>query len=307
MDTGGGARQVKRRERLLGIALMCAAVLCFSGIDASAKFLNQSLHPVFVTWIRYVVSVALISLFLNPVATPRLMRTSRLGLQSIRSVLLFASTILNFLALQYLQLTETISIQFSTPLLVALLAGPLLGEWVGRKRLIAVAVGFCGVLIITRPGLGGMHPAALLCLLSSVCYSLYNIITRVLARHDSAATTLVYSGLAGLILITPAVPLVWTVPTQPIVWIAMVAIGVFGSVGHGLLILAHARAPAPVLAPFIYTQILWSITLGYVMFGDLPDRWTLIGGTVVILSGLYLILRERPPLPPAEAAADRPG
>ena len=182
---------------------------------------------------------------------------------------------------------------FATPFIVALLAGPMLSERVGPRRLAAIGVGFVGVLIITRPGLGGMHPAALLCVIAAVCYALYGISTRVLAAHDSSATTMFYSGIAGVVLMTPALPAIWTTPPSPLVWGVMLLMGAFGALGHWLLILAHARAPAPLLAPFIYTQIVWMLALGYAIFGDLPDRWTLIGAAVVIASGLYLLYRER--------------
>jgi drug/metabolite transporter (DMT)-like permease len=122
-----------------------------------------------------------------------------------------------------------------------------------------------------------------------------------LAAYDSSATTLFYSGIAGVVLVTPIVPFVWTTPHDPLVWVMMLAVGAWGGFGHWLLILAHARAPAPVLSPFIYTQIVWMIALGYLVFGDLPDRWTLIGAAIVIASGLYLLYRERgrAPSPPA--------
>lgn len=282
------------RDRLIGIALMCGALACFTGLDASAKWLGgQGLDPLLVTWARYTFAVVLATLFVNPWTTPGVTRTTRPWLQLGRSVLLLLSTVLNILALRYLQLTETMAIQFTTPLLVALIAGPMLGEWVDRRRLIAIVVGFLGILVITRPGLGDMHPAALFSVGATVCYAFYNISTRILAAHDSSATTMFYSGLAGVLLVTPVLPYVWTTPASPLVWAVLVAIGAFGALGHWLLILAHARAPAPVLAPFIYTQLVWMAGAGYLLFGDVPNRWTLAGAMIVIGSGLYLLSRER--------------
>jgi drug/metabolite transporter (DMT)-like permease len=291
----------ERRRRLVGIALMCGAVLSFSFLDASAKWLNRTLDPMLTVWVRYIGSVVFVSLFVNPWTTPGVTRTRRPWLQAGRSLLLLASTALNFIALQYLQLTETVSIIFATPLLVALLAGPLLGEWAGPRRLAAIGVGFIGILIVTRPGFG-LHPAALLSLTGAVCYALYSVATRVLAGYDSSATTMFYSGLAGVLLVTPIVPWVWAVPDSGLVWMMMIVVGACGAFGHWLLILAHARAPAPVLSPFIYTQIAWMIVLGFLLFGDLPDRWTLAGSAIVIASGLYLLYRERVrAAPPARA------
>jgi drug/metabolite transporter (DMT)-like permease len=282
-----------RRQRAVGIALICGAIVSFSCLDASAKWLNQSLDPILTVWVRYIGSIVFVSLFVNPWTTPGVTRTRRPWLQAGRSVLLLGSTALNFFALQYLQLTESVSIMFATPLLVALLAGPLLGEWAGPRRLAAIAVGFLGVLVVTRPGLGGLHPAAFLSLGGAVCYALYSITTRMLAGADSSATTMFYSGMAGVLLVTPLVPLVWSLPDAALGWMLMIVIGACGAFGHWLLILAHARAPAPVLAPFIYTQIVWMIILGFLVFGDLPDGWTLAGSAIVIASGLYLLHRER--------------
>jgi drug/metabolite transporter (DMT)-like permease len=283
----------ERRQRLLGIGLMCAALLCFSCLDATAKWLNRSVDPMLTVWWRYAASVILVSFLINPWTEPGMLRTNRLGLQIVRSVLLFLSTAANFVALQYLQLAETISIMFSTPLMVALLAGPVLGEWIGPRRLIAIGFGFIGVLIVTRPGLGTMHPAILLSVAGSVCYAFYAITTRILAAHDSSRTTMVYSGLAGVALMTPALPWIWSSPASPATWLLLLSLGFYGAFGHWLLILAHARAPAPILSPFIYTQIVWMLALGYFIFGDWPDAFTLVGASVVIASGLYLLYRER--------------
>jgi len=283
----------ERRRRLIGIALMCGALICFSLLDATAKWLNREMDPLLTVWWRYTSSVALVSLFINPWTHPGVLRTRRPWLQVGRSLLLFVSTALNFFALQYLQLAETMSIMFATPLLVALLAGPILGEYIGPRRLAAVTVGFLGVLVITRPGLGAMHPAALLSVAGAFAYAFYAISTRMLAASDSARTTMVYSGLAGVALMTPLLPFLWRSPSSPWIWLMVVALGAYGAFGHWLLILAHARAPAPVLSPFIYTQIVWMLALGYLLFGDWPDAATLVGAGIVIASGLYLLYRER--------------
>jgi drug/metabolite transporter (DMT)-like permease len=293
-------------RRLLGILLMCAAVACFACTDASAKWLNRSVDPILTTWARYVSSMVLVSAVLNPWTVPGLTRTTRPALQGARSVLLLASTAFNFFAVNYLQLTQTIAIQFASPFVIALLAGPLLGEWVGRQRLAAICIGFCGVLIVARPGFGGLPPAAFLSLAGTIAYSLYVIATRMLASHDRSSTTLFYSGLAGVVLVTPVLPFVWSTPTSPTVWIMLGAIGAFAAIGHWLLIIAHALAPAPVLSPFLYTQIIWMGLLGYGLFGDIPDRWTVIGAVLVVASGLYLLVRERRRLPTQPAPEATP-
>ncbi len=191
---------------------MCAALLCFSLLDASAKWLNREVSPLLTMWWRYMASVVLVSAFINPLTQPGVLRTRRPVLQAVRSVLLFLSTATNFFALQYLQLAETISITFATPLLVALLAVPLLGERIGPRRFAAILVGFAGVLVVTRPGIGTMHPAVLISVAGAVAYAFYAIVTRLLAGSDSSQTTLTYSGVAGVVILTPLLPWTWSTP-----------------------------------------------------------------------------------------------
>jgi drug/metabolite transporter (DMT)-like permease len=283
----------QRRQRLIGISLMCGAVALFACLDATGKYLLRYMDPLQIVWARYFGAFLLAFIFLNPITKPKMMTTTRPFLQIGRSALLLGSTALNFFALRYLQLDEALAILFSTPFLVALLCGPLLGEWVGWRRWTAIGVGFLGVLLVARPGFGGLHPAALLSLGSAMCYALYAISTRVLARTDSSETTLFYSNLVGAVAMLPVIPFVWTTPDSAFVVLLMVLIGALGSGGHYLLICGHRLAPASTLAPFIYTQMVWTTTLGFLVFGQVPQRWTIIGGLVVVSSGLYLLNRER--------------
>ena len=208
-------------------------------------------------------------------------------------MLLLSSTLCNFAALRYLQLDEAIALVFSTPFFVAALSGPILGEWVHWRRWTAIAIGFLGVLVVTRPGFASFHPAALFSLSSAGFYALYSIMTRILARTDSNATTLFYSNLVGAVALIPALPFIWTKPTNALVIGLMIGTGAAGGFGHYLLIAAHRLAPAAVLSPFIYTEIVWVSLLGFLVFRDLPSRWTLAGAAIVIGSGLYLFYRER--------------
>jgi drug/metabolite transporter (DMT)-like permease len=283
----------RRNDRLIGIALMAGALFFFSCLDATAKYLNQHMHPGQVVWARYASAFFLMLIFINPWRYPRLFETAKTTHQLSRGLLLLGSTALNFVALQYLQLDQTVAIIFSTPFFVALLAGPILGERMGPRRWIAICVGFLGVMVVIRPGLGGLHWAAALSLIGAVCYAIYNIWTKILSRYDTTETTLFYGNLVGFAAACPILPLVWTTPTDPLAILGMVCIGGFGTFGHYLLIRAHALAPAGVLAPFIYTQIVWMVAFGWLFFGQLPDVWTLAGSGVVIASGVYLLHRER--------------
>jgi len=290
---------------MVAIGLICAAVFLFSMLDTSAKWLGQSMNPLQVVFARYAGSMVLVFILINPWTRPGVLRTKKPVLQWVRSLLLLGSTAFNFVALLYLQLAETVSIMFAGPLLVALASGPMLGEWPGPRRLVAIGVGFIGVLVVTRPGFGTMHPASLLIMAGCVCYVFYSISTRMLAGHDSPETTMVYSGAAGTLATLPLLPWIWETPQSATTWAVMVAVGVFGGLGHWLLILAHRLAPAMVLAPFIYSQIIWMLLFGWFVFGQWPDRWTLVGAGIVIASGLYLLYRERVRHVPAEAASAR--
>jgi drug/metabolite transporter (DMT)-like permease len=283
---------LQRCQRLTGIALMCCAVASFSCLDATGKYLNHHMATTQVVWARYFFASFLTFLFSNPIKHRGLMRTSRPFMQTGRSALLLLSTVLNLFALRWLQLDEALSIIFATPFLVAVLCVPLLGEHVGWRRWTAIIVGFCGVLVVARPGFGGLHPAALLSLGGTVCYAFYVISTRVLSRTDSNETTQFYTNLVGAVGMTLIVPFVWAPPDSILVAVLMVLIGGLGGGGHYLLIWAHRLAPASTLAPFIYTQMVWTTTLGFLVFGDVPHRWTVVGGVIVISSGLYLLHRE---------------
>jgi drug/metabolite transporter (DMT)-like permease len=283
----------QRRQRLIGIALMCGAVALFAVLDTTAKYLNTQMDSLEIAWARYTSAFVLTLIVSNPFTHTKLLRTASLKLQLTRSVLLVASTVLNFLALRWLQLDEVLSIIFTFPFIVAIASGPLLGEWIGWRRWCAIGFGFAGVLVITRPGFGGMHPAALLSLAATICYGLYAVITRIVSRVDSNQTTLFYANFIGALVMLPIIPFVWQTPGNWTIALMLIATGVLGSLGHFFLISGHKLAPAAVLSPFIYTQLIWVVILGYLVFDHVPTQWTMAGAAMVIGSGLYLLYRER--------------
>lgn len=283
------------RDRLTAVGLMCVAVVIFSLLDATGKYIVGTLQvPVLqAAWLRFA-GQALVSLvFLTQLSLPHLLRTAKPGHQLLRSGFMLGATVFNLAAMRHLQLDQTITIFFLTPLVVAALAGPLLGEWVGWRRLLAILTGFVGVVLVMRPGFGGIHWAVMLSFAAMLSYSLYNISTRYLAAHDPSEVTQFYSPLAGVLMLLPFAIATWQWPPSALAWLLLLALGLLGSVGHWLLILAHKRAPVSVLAPFVYLGLPSMTVLGYVIFGDVPTLWTLAGGGVVIGSGLYLLHRER--------------
>ncbi len=279
-------------NRLIGIGLMCLTFLCFTGLDTTAKWLNHSIPTIQIVWARYSFSVVLVLLIINPKTKPGVLTTKKPLVQIIRSLLLLLSTLANFVALNYLQLAQTTTIALATPLLVSALSGPLLGESVPRDRFIAIGIGFLGVVSVARPGFGGMHPVAILSILGMCCYAGYALMTRFLVGHDQTETTLVYSGLVGAVILSFGLPFFWESPPDLATWALMLSMGLYAAVGHFFLITAHRFAPAYVLSPFMYTQLGWMTLSGYLVFGDVPDSFTIAGGVIIVLSGLYLIFQE---------------
>jgi drug/metabolite transporter (DMT)-like permease len=246
-----------------------------------------------VVFLRYAGAMVIAFLALRPWRQRTLYLTRRPFLQLSRSLFLVLSTVFNFQALRYLQLAETTTISFAGAFLVAALAGPMLGEWIGPRRWAAIAVGFVGVIVVTRPGPEGVQPAVLLALGTMICNSFYVILTRELAPTDSAEGLLLFPAIAATLALAPvALPeAVW--PPSILIGVLIFATGFLGAVGHWFLIVAHRQAPAASLAPFVYFQLIWMIGLGYLVFGDLPHRFTLIGATIIIASGLYILYRQR--------------
>jgi drug/metabolite transporter (DMT)-like permease len=279
--------------RFLAIGLMCATMVCFTGQDTCAKWLSASLPIAQIVWARYVGAAVIALVASRSLSRPAILRSRRPRLQLLRSVLLFCSTTANILALRQLQLSETATISFLTPVFVALLAGPVLGESVGPEGVIAIALGFLGVLIATRPGTAAFQPIVLLAVAGVVCNSGYVLATRKLAGADPAQTTLAWTQIAGIVFLTPILPWIWRQPQSAVDWLIMAAMSVFAATSHGMLIVAHRFAPAPTLTPFTYTQLIWMIVSGVLVFGDWPAASTLLGAALVVACGAYLALRER--------------
>jgi drug/metabolite transporter (DMT)-like permease len=280
--------------RTTGILLMITAMVVFTLLDATAKHLVQTLPPAVAVFGRYVVATVLSLGVIMRGGGFGLFTTRYPALQALRGLLLTGSTILNFTAVVYLQLAQTAAIFFTVPLWVCALSVPLLGEHVGLKRWVAVAVGFCGVLIIMRPGTDSFHWAMLLSVASAFCGGVYNIVTRKVGARDRVETSLFYVSFIGAFAAAAPLPWLWQMP-QGLQWLMLGFMGLAGSAGHFMLIQAHRLAPASALAPYMYTQIVWMILVGFVLFGDVPDFWTIAGAAIVVASGLFLFFAEARP------------
>lgn len=286
--------QSEKATPLTAIVLVFAAGLIFSFLDSSAKQLGQSgMAPPFIAWARFAGHVALALLFLRAWSSPVVFATKSLPQQVLRGLFLFGSTFFNFMALRTLQLAETVSIMFFAPMVTTALAGPLLGEWAGWRRWLAVAVGLVGVLVITRPGVGAFQPGHAFALCGMACYSFYVLMTRRMGATETSESLIFYSALTPVVLMAPALPLYATMPASGFEWFLLVSLGFYGGLGHWLLIKAYRQATTGALAPYSYLQLVWMVALGWLFFGDLPDRWTVAGGLIIVASGLYIVHRER--------------
>ncbi len=274
-----------------GILWMLATTFCFVSMDALAKYLSQSYPVLQVVWARYVFHLLILALVLGP-RLPRVVRTGRLGLQFLRSLFLLGATGLFFAALSFIPLADATAIMFVAPILVTAMSMPLLGEHVGPQRWASVVVGFLGALVIIRPGSDAMEPAALLALGAASCYGFYQIATRRLSATDAPLTTLMYSAAVGVLVSCAVVPFFWVTPS-PADWLAMMGLGLFGALGHFALIKAFQAATAVTVTPFGYVNLLWAVLFGFVMFGELPDAWTVLGAAIIAASGLYILHREK--------------
>jgi drug/metabolite transporter (DMT)-like permease len=280
-------------NRLTGIALVSLTYALFTLLDGSAKWLVGSVPVIVVVWLRFVTHVVIAGAVLFPLRGMSLVRTRHMRWHLVRAAMFCGMTGLNFWSLQYLQLAVTSSIYFIVPILIALMAAPLLGEKLDAGRWAAIIAGFAGVLVIVRPGSAEFHPALLLAIGNTVLYALFNLMTRRLAAYDSPETIQYLPAVGAAILLAPFALAGWQSPQGWLEWSVACLLGALGGVGHYCLALAHRYAPATVLAPFLYQQVLYMALFGYLVFGDVPSAGVWIGAAIVIASGLYLFARER--------------
>lgn len=278
----------------VAIALIVGSGFAFSMLDATAKWLVLAgMFAPFVAWCRFAGHALIAFAVLRPWANPAAFTVKSLPKQLLRSVFLFGSTILNFFALQTLQLAETVAIFFAAPMIITALAGPLLGEWAGWRRWLAIAGGFIGVLVVTRPGFGAFGAGHLFVLGATLSYCGYAIMTRTMTATETPTSLVFYSALLPAVLLSPAAFLYGRMPAGLLEWALVLTMGVYGGLGHWFIIKAYAQATATALAPYSYSQMIGMASLGFLIFGQLPDRWTVAGATIIVASGLYILHRER--------------
>ncbi len=276
---------------LRGIALILLSTVFLGTSDATSKYLSATLPSIEIAWIRFLVFVVIMVPAMLPGSPIFALHSRRPGLQAMRGLALLASSLLFISGLRFLPIAEASATSFVSPLFVTALSIFFLGESVGLRRWIATAVGLIGVLIILRPGSGAFHPAAFFPIVSALAWAGTLIMTRMMSGRERTVTTMTWSSIVGLCVLSALVPLVWVAPTWHDIFFGIL-IGVASTAGQWIVVLAFRYADASVLAPFSYTQLLWVSLLGFLIFGEVPDVWTVTGAAFIVASGLYTAHRE---------------
>lgn len=276
----------------LGLAYMFAGFSMFGAADAIAKVLTETLDPVQIAWSRQS-GLLLGILVVLAIYGFKVLKTTQPKLQIARGVLAATSAILFVTAVAYVPLAEAVALTFVAPFVVTIMGALLLKEHVGLRRWSAVAIGFAGTMIVIRPGLGALHPAAFLLILAATAFALRQILSRVLVGGDNVMTTVAYTAIVSWLLLCFPLPFFWQTPATGQEWVLLVALGLLAAVGETLVIMALGVAQAVIVAPVQYVLIIWGTLYGYLIFGHLPDFWTVVGALIIVATGLYVFHRER--------------
>ncbi|MFV0384166.1 DMT family transporter [Paracoccus sp. (in: a-proteobacteria)] len=287
---GSGAPLTPDEGQRAGIVLLLSAILCLTLMDAVAKHLMQDYSPALVVWARFVVNLMIMALIFRK-RTLSLLRTRHPVAQFARSLAQLASVGLFFTSLHFIGLAEATAIMDLHPVLITLGAALFLGESIGPRRIAGIAAAMLGAMIIIRPGAGVFQPAALLPLAGAFSFAAVSLLTRAV-RGDSAATSVLWPSVVGVVACSAILPWFWQPVSPGDLW-AFALLGGFGTISLHLLVRAYAVAEAGKLAPFGYTGLIWAALWGWLIFGQLPDRWTIAGATIIVGAGIYVWSRER--------------
>jgi drug/metabolite transporter (DMT)-like permease len=296
----------KESERILaGIGMVIVAVACFATLDTATKASTAGVPILMGVWFRYAFQAVATTAVLLPLHGTALLRTRHPRYQLLRGALLLVSSTLAFLSLRYMPLAEFTSIVLIAPLVITLLAATTLKEHVSPLRWTLVAGGFIGTLVILRPGGGAFSWAVLLPIGLVLTNAWFQVLTSKLAQTENPLTMHFYTGWVGTLIASLALPFVWTALPSWEWWALLCLMGFMGTVGHFILILAYQRAPASTLTPYLYAQIAFAMLGGWLIFSHVPDRFSLIGISMIAVcgaAGAWLTVRERRvPIEPAES------
>ena len=275
-----------------GPILNLSAWLILPIMDAIAKYLSYSLPILQITWFRFFFSAVITGIFIYLFSRKSFVRSKNIKSQVLRGILLLTSSLLFFYAISVISLAKALTLAFICPLIVTALSPYFLKERVGRRRWTAVIVGFIGVLLVIRPGIVEFNWASLASLGTGLCYAIYLIVTRSLKDTDNGLLTLLFTSIVGTVVLSVYLPFVWVNPSLNQLLLA-VNMGFIAALAHGLIIISYNFSDASKLAPLGYFEIIPNIIIGYIWFSDFPDKYTVLGLLVIILSGVYVFRREQ--------------
>jgi drug/metabolite transporter (DMT)-like permease len=275
-----------------GPILNLSAWLILPIMDAIAKYLSYSLPILQITWFRFFFSAVITGIFIYLFSRKSFVRSKNIKSQVLRGILLLTSSLLFFYAISVISLAKALTLAFICPLIVTALSPYFLKERVGRRRWTAVIVGFIGVLLVIRPGIVEFNWASLASLGTGLCYAIYLIVTRSLKDTDNGLLTLLFTSIVGTVVLSVYLPFVWVNPSLNQLLLA-VNMGFIAALAHGLIIISYNYSDASKLAPLGYFEIIPNIIIGYIWFSDFPDKYTVLGLLVIILSGIYVFRREQ--------------
>ena len=293
-----------RRKVGFAVLLMLGATLCFAALDATSKHLSKTYPIPMMVWGRYTFHCLMMVIFLAPSMRLQLIATSRPVAQITRALMLTGTTGFSMAGFSMMPLAESTAFLFVTPLVVVILSHWLLKESITGGHWVAVFAGFCGALLIARPG-GALNLQGIVWMsLAAACYAVYQIQTRQLSPTENTITMLFYTALVGTVSMTLAAPLYWAGPMPGWIDAALIAsLGIYGGTGHLMLTRAFRYAAASLLSPFLYAQLIWAMVLGWLFYDHLPDLISVAGIAVIAISSLSIALSER--FKQANAAKDR--
>lgn len=294
----------QRTDSMRGIALMAMGMFLFSGVDAMAKFLTDSAHPIQIAWFRQL-GLFLGVLMLIGIQGRSVLSSANPKLQIGRGVLAACSATLFIIGISYVPLADAVAITFVAPFMVTVMGALILRERVGIRRWTAVTIGFVGTLIVIRPGLGVIHPAAILLIFAACAFALRQILSRILAGTEKTRTTVAYTAIVSWVLLTLPLPFVWQTPSSALEIGLLFGMAVVAAIAETLVIMALDAAQAVVVAPVQYSMLIWGTFYGFVVFGQLPDGWTWLGATIIMATGLYTMNRERVALQTKQATGNK--
>ncbi|MDP3252373.1 MAG: DMT family transporter [Hydrogenophaga sp.] len=268
-----------------GIAMAVCATLCFALLDTASQYVGAVVPVLMAVWLRFLVQTVMTLLLLWPRQRTTLFKTRKPGWQLLRGTLMVGSGTVAYMSLRYVPVGEFTAILMLVPLVITLLAAPLLHERVPPLTWWLVAGGLIGALIVIRPKGSDFQGAMLLPLGLVVINAVYQIVTSRMVRSEDPGTMHFYTGLTGLVFGTLLLPWSWVPLGDWKLWAIVSVMGVFGSLGHYFMIQAYHRAPASRLTPYMYAQIGFATLGGWVVFGYAPDAWSLAGIALIALCG----------------------